>query len=147
MRDVSKRSLKVLAALTWFVGALVLIAKGGSLLAEAYAIRPELHWPWFAIVAGLLLGVLQARHIFNESCQKNLDRIATLERPKVWQFFTARFFLMLVLMILAGAALSRLAHGNYLFLLVVVVLDLGIATALLVSSRVYWKHNPSTRAA
>ena len=147
MLDVSTRSLKILAALTWLAGVLVLVVKAGSLLAEAYALRSEQHWPWLAIVAGLLLGVVQARRIFNESCQKNLDRIDTLEQPKPWQFFTTRFYLMLLVMILAGAALSRLAHGSYPFLLVVVVLDLGIAAALLISGRIYWNHGASSNAA
>jgi len=118
----------------------VLVVKGSCLLAEAYMLKPELHWPWLAVVTGLALGFLQAKLVFNKSCRKNLDRVYTLERPKLWQFFTAKFFVMLVVMILVGVMLSRLAHSNYLFLLGVAVLDLSIATALLVSSCVFWKH-------
>ena len=42
-------------------------------------------------------------------------------------------------MIGTGMALSRMAHGNYVFLLSVAVLDVAIATALLSSSVVFWK--------
>jgi hypothetical protein len=132
-----------MAALIWFTGALVLFVKGGSLLAEAYILRSELHWPWLAVVSGLALGFLQAKLVFINSCRKNLDRISKLERPKLWQFFTTKFFVMLVAMILVGATLSRLAHRNYPFLLSVAVLDLSIATALLASSYVFWKHGDS----
>ena len=40
-------------------------------------------------------------------------------------------------MIAAGATLSRLAHGNYGFLIGVAILDLSIGTALLGSSFIY----------
>jgi hypothetical protein len=140
MLNVSTRCLKILAGLTWYTGAFVLVVKGGSLLAEALTLRSERHWLWLTVVTGLALGFLQSKLVFINSCRKNLDRISTLERPKLWQFFTTRFFVMLVVMILAGATLSRLAHRNYPLLLGVAALDLSIATALLSSSYVFWTH-------
>jgi hypothetical protein len=139
MLTVSTRSLKLMAALIWYAGAIVLLLKGGSLLAEAAALRPGLPWPWLAVVGALLLGGLKARFIFSRSCEENLARIVALDRPRLWQFFGTGFFVALALMILAGAALSRLAHGHYFFLLGVAVLDLGIAIALLGSSLVFWQ--------
>lgn len=139
MLVVSTRSLNILAALVWHVGGALLLLKGGSLLIEADALKPEQGWPWLAAVAGLFLGGLQAKFLFNKSCQRNLDRIAALDRPRVWQFFRPGFFAALAVMILVGATLSRLAHGNYPFLLGVAILDLGIAIALLGSSYVFWK--------
>ena len=68
-----------------------------------------------------------------------LRQIEKLAEPKIWQFFRPVFFMFLFLMILAGAALSRLAHGNYFLLLCIAALDLTIATALLGSSYVFWK--------
>ena len=140
MLVASTRRLKILAALVWYIGGIVLLLKGSSLLVEAESLRPEQNWPWLAVVAGLFLGGLQAKYLFSESCRKNLDRIAALERPKLWQFFRPGFFVMLTLMILAGATLSRLAHNNYPFLIGVGTLDLSLATALLGSSYVFWKH-------
>ena len=139
MLVVSTRSLRILAALVWYVGGIVLLLKGGSLLIEAGALKPELDWPWLAAVAGLLLGGLKAKILFSKSCQKNLDRIAALGRPRIWQFFRPGFFVFLTIMILAGATLSRLAHNNYPLLIGVAILDLSIATALLGSSYVFWK--------
>jgi hypothetical protein len=139
MLVVSTRTLKILAALVWCVGGTLLLFKGGSLLVEADALQPGEGWPWLAAVAGLLLGGLKAKFLFNRSCQRNLDRIAALDRPRVWQFFRPGFFTALAVMILVGATLSRLAHNNYPFLIGVAILDLGIAIALLGSSHVFWK--------
>lgn len=139
MSVASTRSLKILAAIVWYVGGVVLLLKGSSLLVESEALRPEQNWPWLAAVAGLFLGGLKAKYLFSETCQKNLDRIAALERPKLWQFFRPGFFGFLAAMILAGATLSRLAHNNYPFLIGVGALDLSLATALLGSSYVFWK--------
>jgi len=139
MLVVSTRSLRILAALVWYVGGTLLLLKGSSLLVEADALKPGEGWPWLAAVAGLFLGGLQGKFLFNRSCQRNLDRIAALDRPRVWQFFRPGFFATLTVMILVGVTLSRLAHNNYPFLIGVAILDLGIAIALLGSSYVFWR--------
>ncbi len=139
MLVVSTRSLKILAALVWYVGGTILLLKGRSLLVEAEALKPEEGWPRLAAVAGLILGGLKAKFLFNKSCQKNLDRIAALNRPRVWQFFRPGFFVILTVMILVGVTLSRLAHNNYPFLIGVAILDFSIGIALLGSSYVFWK--------
>jgi len=42
-------------------------------------------------------------------------------------------------MIITGATLSNLAHGNYPLLIAIAALDLAIAVALLGSSYVFWE--------
>jgi len=137
--DVSARTLRIIAALIWYIGALVLAIKGGSLLMEATALRPAGLWPLFAGASGLALGIIKARYIFRHSIHRNLNRIAGLGRPRIWQFYSPGFLIALTAMIAGGATLSRLAHGNYGFLLGVAALDISIATALLASSYIYWK--------
>ena len=139
MRTVSYRVLTIAAALVWYVGGIVLMIKGSSLLMEAEILQPDQHWPWTAAVIALLIGALKAKFLFAKSCRKNLTRIAALKQPKIWQFFRPVFFIFLLLMILTGAALSRLAHGDYPFLLGVAAVDITIAVALLGSSYVFWK--------
>jgi len=136
---VSHRVLNILAALVWYVGGFVLMIKGGGLLVEAGLIQPGQPGPWITALAALLIGGIKAKFLFAPSCRKNLARIAALDPPKIWQFFRPVFFLFLFLMIAAGAALSKLAHGNYLFVLGVAGVDLTIAVALLGSSYVFWK--------
>jgi hypothetical protein len=145
MTTVSARSLNVLAALVWYVGGTVLLLKASSLLAEAAALRPGLVWPWVAAGVAVLAGGLKARFLFSRSCEKNLARIATLERPRVWQFFRPGFFVALAVMILAGATLSRLAQGRHALLLGVAALDLALAVALLGSSTVFWREKAFAR--
>ena len=145
MLTVSHRVLIIMAALVWYVGGIVLLIKGGSLLLEAELLQPDTHWPWAAAIVALMIGGIKAKFIFSKSCRKNLARIAALDRPKIWQFFRPVFFLLLLLMILIGAALSNLAHGNHPFLLGIAALDLTIAIALLGSSYVFWKQESPGR--
>jgi hypothetical protein len=135
---VSARILKILAALVWYIGGTLMLVKGRSLLVEADALEPEQVWPWLAVFAGFFLGGLQAKYLFAKSCQKNLDRIDALDRPRIWQFFRPGFFAALTVMIFVGATLSRLAHNNYSFLIGVAAVDLNIGIALLGSSYVFW---------
>jgi hypothetical protein len=139
MLAVSRRTLRTLAAVVWTVGGVVLLVKGSSLLIQAHPLSPAVPWHWLGLPAALLLGTAQAMALFRKNCRKNLDRIATLERPRIWQFFRPGFFLALTAMILTGATLSRLAHGNYALSVGVGVLDLTLAVSLLASSPVAWR--------
>ena len=136
---VSHRSLRILAALLWYIGSIILLFKGGSLLFESHELKPEEGWSWQVAIFGIFLGSLKAKFIFSRSCQKNISRIATLVQPKIWQFFRIRFFIALMLMVLVGVSLSMLAHNNYPMLISVALLDISIGIALLVSSYVFWK--------
>ena len=139
MFTVSARTLNILSALVWYGGGIVLLLKGHSLLAEAEALNPGQPWTWLGAAVAVLLGALQVKFIFAKSCKKNLDRIAALEQPKVWQFFRPGFFVFLALMIATGATLSRLAHNNYAFLIAVAMIDWLVAVSLLGSSYVFWQ--------
>jgi hypothetical protein len=139
MLKVSKRALKILAAGVWYAGGIMLVRKAVILLVEAESMRPNGAWPMFAVVVGVVVGLVKARFLFNRACRKNLARIDALERQMIWGFFRPWFFFFLALMILTGATLSNKAHGNYPFLIGVAALDLTIATALLASSVVFWK--------
>jgi len=133
-----------MAALTWYAGAVILLFKGVSLVREARAISSHGVWLWPA-AAGVAAGLVKSKFIFERSCRKNLRRIDGLVRRRPWLFFRPRFFVLLCVMIITGATLSRLAHGNYPFLLAVAGLDLALATALLTSSRVYWMEKAFVR--
>jgi len=135
---VSGKTLKILAVILWYIGSIILLLKGSSLLSEAEMLKPDEGWPWQVAVLGIFLGGLKAKFIFNKSCQKNLDRIDILVKPRIWQFFRIRFFAALTLMIFVGVTLSMLAHNNYPMLISVALLDISIGIALLGSSYVFW---------
>lgn len=140
MFAVSKRTLKIVSAFVWLSGAIVLLVKGGSLFTQAIALKPGETASWLAVAAGLFIGGIKARYLFAGFCRKNLDRIADLDEPRLWQAFRPGFYVFLTAMILLGATLSRLAIGNYTALIALVILDISIAIALLGSSRVFAQH-------
>ncbi len=136
---VTKDILKILAALTWYTGGVVLALKGGILLIEANHLSSEQGWIWIAAAGGISLGILKARYIFINNCERNLDRINSLAEPRIWQFYRPRFFIFLALMIIAGATLSTMSYGNYSYLISIAIVDISIATALLGSSYIFWE--------
>lgn len=138
-RNAHLRILKVLAALVWCTGGVVLLFKGGKLLFVSTPLFSGLQWPWSVAVAGLLLGAVKGKLLFSKSCRKNLNRISNLRHPRIWQFYSPGFFLLLLLMIAAGVVLSRLAHTSFPALIIVALLDLAVGAALLASSLVFWQ--------
>ena len=139
MFDTPPKTLKLLAALVWCSGAVVLYIKGSSMLFEAEGINPGQPWIWFAVLGGLLVGVVKAKYAFSRICLKNLKRIDALKQPKFWDFYRMRFFVFLLSMMILGTFLSRFAHGDYPILIAVALVDLSVATALLGSSNCFWK--------
>ena len=138
MFDASTRTLKTLAALTWYAGAVVLFLKGVTLLRQAETLGPSGIWVWLGPAIGILAGLVKARFLFVPSCRRNLWRIDALPRPRVWQFFRPGSFPLLALMIAIGATLSRLARGHHSALIWVGSLDLALAVALFISGFVFW---------
>ena len=139
MFSASTRTLKILAAVLWYSGAIILLTKGTTLLLEADSLQPGRYWTWLTIVLGLSIGGLKVKFIFRRACEKNLARISLLSAPKIWQFYRPGFLLFLAAMIIIGSTLSRMAHGNYPFLITMATLDFSLATALFGSSFVFWK--------
>jgi hypothetical protein len=144
---VSPRALQSLAALVWYIGGAVLLLKGSALLGEANVLRPASAWPALATGIGFLAGGAKGLTLFRRSCHNVLERIESLERPRIWEFFRPRFLLFLSLMTLTGVMLSRLAHGSFGFLIAVGILDLSIGIALLISGFAFWSRLVFLRSA
>lgn len=142
MFNTSLRTLKLLAAIVWLSGAVVLFIKSTGLLLAAELINPDQPWTWLAVLGGLAIGGIKAKRVFNQICLKNLRRIDTLEQPKLWGFYRVRFFIFLLVMATLGSFLSQMVHGNYPLLITVAVVDLSVATALLVSGNCFWREKP-----
>lgn len=131
---MTRRTVKAIAAIVWLGGATALLLKAASLLAQAHVLRPGGDWLWVAAVAAILIGAIKARYLFSAFCCRNLDRIASLESPQLWQAFRPRFYLSLMAMILLAGMLSKLAAGSYPALIAVAMLDVSIGVALLGSA-------------
>jgi len=129
-----KKTLKTLALLVWYIGFMALSLKSYKLFNEAYTLNNNLTYLIIFLILGFLLSLLKTKYIFIKSCQKNLQRIEKLVNPKIWQFYRVGFFIFLVGVISLGAFLSRMASGDYYFLLSVGMVDMALALALLFSS-------------
>jgi len=135
----TKKNLKLLAAFVWYSGIIVLAIKSLILIQIALELRPNQDSIWMAVLMGLFIGILKTKFLFRKLCLRNLQRINCLENPKIWQFYRPHFFIFLLSMILLGSYLSRLAHGYYPLLIIMLIIEISIATALFGSSNCYWK--------
>lgn len=137
--NVSHKTLKLLAALIWYMGPIILFTKGGELATDAYNLEPQGWGRLFSWTVGIAVGLVKTRCIFLKSCRKNMSRIDALTSPKLWQFYRVQFLVALTLLILLGTTLSSISQGNHTFLVAVATLDISIGTALLLSSKVFWE--------
>ena len=129
----------MLAMLVWYIGFIALALKSYALFAEAYTIDSNLYLLVAILLAGLLLSLLKTRYIFVPACRKNLARIEALDQPRIWQFYRVGFFLFLAGVISLGAWLSRMAAGDYAFLVSVGVVDMALSLALFFSGFVFFE--------
>jgi hypothetical protein len=142
--SVSRGTLKILAALVWYVGAAALLAKALDLLGTARALDPRPATTSVVLALGIIIGATKALFLFLPACQRNLRRIDHLREPRIWQFYRPRFFVFLALMVSLGMWLSRIAEGRYPVLLGVALLDVSLATALLLGSRGFWRSHQAS---
>ncbi|RLD62482.1 MAG: hypothetical protein DRI95_13050 [Bacteroidetes bacterium] len=136
---LTKKYLIIVSALIWYVGSISLFLKTITLLKSAFDIHSNIMIILLSVLLGLVIGFFKGKYLFIKSCRKNVQRINELKKVRFWLFFKPSFMIALAIMIATGAALSRLAEGNYAALLGVAILDLTIGTALLYSSFVYWE--------
>jgi len=125
--------------MVWYSGVIVLSYKSSRLLFAAHDLHSNQLWTALAIIAGILIGLLKAKYLFNRVCIKNLKRIHALSEPKLWQFYRKRFYFFLLTMILLGKYISWLAQENHIALISMAIVEISLATALLSSSNCFWK--------
>jgi hypothetical protein len=127
-----------LALFVWYWGAAILIWKGHRLNHDALELQSNSFTYSTVLLLGIFIALIKTKFVFIKSCHRNIHRILSLKHPHLWNFFSGKFFVALTIMILTGAYLSRIAQGNYTFLVGVSLLDYSIGFALLFSSYPYW---------
>ena len=96
-----------------------------------------------ALALGSLVGAAKGRYVLARTARRNKRRIAALDDPRVWQVFTGRFVIVILLMIALGRGLRALAADGWLGgYLGVGGLYVGIGMALAVASRAYFVKPP-----
>lgn len=139
MLTTTTNTLIRLAALVWYTGVVVLIAKSGALFLEALENRADPLFIIGAVLCGIMIGKIKADFLFYTIGRKNIARINLLKNPRLWQFYRKRFFVFLFLMISLGKYLADIAHGENMALIALAVLELSIAVALAISSHCFWE--------
>lgn len=139
MLNTSALTLIRLAALVWYIGVVVLLIKSSGLFLKAERGGADSLLLVSAVLGGLAIGWVKAKYLFVKVCNRNLERINALKQPRLWQFYRLRFFFFLGLMIAFGNYLPRLAQGDFRILIALGVVELSVATALLVSSQCFWR--------
>lgn len=129
------QSVSLLAALLSVAGAISLLLKGGTLLWAGSSLGA---WVWLAVGVGLVVGGFKARFIMLPFCRRNRARLEALVRPRWWQCYSPGFFVALVIMIAAGATISRLVAAYPVGLVAVGGFDLALGVALGASGLLCW---------
>jgi len=145
MISVSKRTLNIIAVCIWFVGVTILLMKSIVFIQRAEAIKPDRIWIFIPILLSLFFGSLKAKFVIRKSCNRNLKRIASLNKPKLHQFYSLPFFILVLIMIAAGVTLGRFSNNNFAFLISAATLDLSIAFALFGGVYFYWQQKAFAR--
>ncbi len=145
MISVSKRTLNIIAASIWFIGAAILLTKSIILIHKAEVIKPDKIWIFVPILLSLFFGSIKAKFVIKKSCNRNLKRIASLKEPKLHQFYSPAFFILVIIMIAAGVTLGRFANNNFALLISTATLDLSIAIALFGGIYFYWQQKAFVR--
>jgi len=141
MLNTTSNTLIKLAALVWYTGVVVLIAKSSVLFLEALMGGADKLFILLAILCGIMIGKIKAKYFFYNIGKENIDRINLLTNPRLWQVYRKRFFVFLFLMIALGKYLSGIAHGKNMALIALAILELSIAFALFLSSHCFWEKN------
>ncbi len=141
MITTSASVLKLLAALVWYCGVVVLVIKSTTLFIASKDLGVNTGALFFAIAVAITVGLIKGKTLFSAICLKNLQRIDSLSKPKIYQFYRPRFFLFLALMITTGVTLGRAAQQNVYFLLGLATIELSVATALFISSFRFFKRS------
>jgi hypothetical protein len=137
--NVEKRTLKLLAAFVWYTGFMALSIKATLLFLKAYTLNDSTLILIGILLFSIIIIYFKVKYIFSKVCRKNLIRIEALKSPKFWEFYRIRFFVFLISMITLGAFLSRMAEGNYWFLMGVGVVDISVGLSLFFSGFLFWE--------
>lgn len=96
--------LKRLACLFWIFGGMVLITRAFTFLQpsvtpllQGAALPSEV---WLALGLSLVVGLLKGQFVLRKSCQRNIERLASLQEPaKPFHVYDIRSWVVILLMI------------------------------------------------
>ena len=130
---VSHTTLLALAAAVWLLGAVATGDLGMRLLEQVEDESAR----WISLGCAVGLGVLLGATFFKRLANGNIDRIDSLHRPKFWEAYRWRFYILLVVFDGGSVVLSDYFAKDDVSRLAIGALDLTICVALSLSLLVY----------
>ena len=106
MINVSNNTLKIVSALVWITGGIILFYKGYMMLKQANTILFNIELISAVMVTAFIIGLLKNKYLMTPFTVKNLERIQRLDQPKIIQIFEPIFFFYLALMIITGISIT-----------------------------------------
>jgi len=106
----------------------------------AYLLLADINWLWWAVIAGILLGVTKGSLIMIPNARKCIQYIQS--KPKSWLFdlFLLRTWIIFATMMGGGMLLRRLGSTEiYAYNVFLAILYLTVTLGLLISSTLYWQ--------
>ncbi len=96
-----------------------------------------------SLAAALVIGAIKGKFVLSKTARRNKNRIQNLSEPlKFHHVYAKSFYIFIIGMMVLGVLLRTWneALGGYL---VVAAIYCGIGIALIISSLVYWKPEPT----
>lgn len=124
----------VAASLMWLIGASILLVRG-----VGYVHSGD-HWIWWAIAAGLVIGVVKAHVLLDKTARKAVQRIYDRGRASILGFFSIRSWGLIVVMMGSGMTLRRIFENpTGVGAGLMGTLYLAVGVALLTADRLFWQ--------
>lgn len=132
MPPIKVRIQLVAAASMWLIGASILLIRGVGYVNDSY-------WHAWALALGLALGVLKARLLLDRTARKAVSRIEQRANASVFGFFSAKSWMLIVIMMGGGIALRTIfVHPGQIGAGILGAIYIGVGTALLLADRLFW---------
>ncbi len=124
----------VAASLMWLIGSSILLVRGAG-----YVHSGE-HWIWWAIAAGLVIGVFKAQILLDKTARNAVKRIYERGRASFIGFFSLRSWGLIVVMMGGGMTLRRIFENpTGIGAGLMGTLYLAVGVALILADRIFWQ--------
>lgn len=138
---IAPHQLKTLAGIIWVLVGGMLLTRSVPMVQSA---SEQSGWTTtvVSLLIGALLGAGKGKFVLSKTARRNRMRIEALSHARIWNIFTAKTWLLVVLMIGLGMLLRGGAAAGWFSWAAIAGVYAGIGAAMLVSSWVYFRVVP-----
>jgi hypothetical protein len=137
---LNSRTMLLLAQLILLFGGLSLVPASIRLFQRAIeAGMPSWHL-WWIVPGAAVVGGIKARFVMRKRMRQNIRRLAaSQDKLWPWQIYPAPLLIFIITMVISMNVLKRVFADNGMGLGILGGVDVGVAVALLVAVREYWR--------